>query len=198
MTDNLIVPSAPPAEAPAPAPPRPAPAPSGVPDYDPKHPYWNSSSGEHKAAVAAVVAGFEQAHPTAEPWRDDALERPGLRDHQAPYLLEPPQPGTPWAPEDRRAVSNTFDAIAEGSKPLAQQALDWLENSPAADRPPDLPAGYAPPDPSASLAELRRGWGAKAEENLHLARAVVAVYDAQKQGQVGDSSTAQVWATTRE
>jgi hypothetical protein len=132
-----------------------------------------------------VAARFEQAHPTAEPWRDDALERPGLRDHQAPYLLEAPQPGTPWAPEDRRAVSNTFDAIAAGSKPLAQRALDWLENSPAADRPPDLPAGYTPPDPSASLAELRRGWGAQADENLRLAQAVVAVYDRAKGGALG-------------
>ena len=70
-----------------------------------------------------------------------------------------------------------------GRQDLAQAALDYLEGGPA-DRLPELPPDFRPPDPSASLAELRRGWGAKAEENLHLARAVVDVYDKQKGGAV--------------
>jgi hypothetical protein len=92
-----------------------------------------------------------------------------------------PDPKTPLPDDTLKAVANALDPIA-GSKALVQQALDYLEGGPA-DEMPALPANYQPPDPNATLAELRRGWGTdKVEENLRLARAVIQVYDAQKRG----------------
>jgi hypothetical protein len=135
--------------------------------------------------VAAVHARFQDAAGGPEPWRDDGLERPGPAEPRAPWTLASPDPHHPLPPDTLTAVANALSPIAGGRKDLVQASLDFLEGGPA-DRLPELPPDYVAPDPSATLAELRRGWGAKAEENLRLARAVVAVYDQQKGGAVGE------------
>lgn len=163
--------------------PEPVATPSLVPT-DQADPYWNTAHIDHKARVAEVQAHFQQAHGGPEPWREDGLERPSVADPEAPYVLRPAPSPMPPGLDDLKAVSNVFHAIGQ-SQARAQQALDFLENGPA-DRLPEPPAGYTPPDPSASLAELRRGWGAQAEENLRLAQAVVAVYDRQKGGAISE------------
>jgi hypothetical protein len=194
MADPLSDPSAPwpPNEVTPTAPPSPGAPPGGAArpaTLLPTHPsdplydaYRDENHPGHREAVATVHARFQEAHGGPEPWRDDGLERPGPAEARAPYVLLSPHPHSPLPPDTLTAVSNAFDAIV-GSKALAQAALDYLEGGPA-DRLPELPPSYQPPDPSAALSELRRGWGAKAEENLRLAQAVVDVYDRQKGGAV--------------
>jgi hypothetical protein len=153
---------------------------------DPLHAaYFNDSHPGHQAAVEAVRARFVAVHGGGERWRDDELEHPGPADSRAPFALQTPDPRTPLPPDTLRAVANALHPIAGGRQDLVQQALDYLEGGPS-DRLPELPANYTPPDPSATLAELRRGWGAAAEQNLQLARAVIKAYDAQKGGAVSE------------
>jgi hypothetical protein len=111
--------------------------------------------------VAAVHARFQDAAGGPEPWRDDGLERPGPAEPRAPWTLASPDPHHPLPPDTLTAVANALSPIAGGRKDLVQASLDFLEGGPA-DRLPELPPDYVAPDPSATLAELRRGWGAKA------------------------------------
>ena len=145
-------------------------------------PYQNANHPQHQAAIDAVHARFVQASGGPEPWREDGLERPGPAEARAPYRLVSPDPYRPLPVNTLQAATNALHAVA-GRQDLAQAALDYLEGGPA-DRLPELPPDFRPPDPSATLSELRRGWGAKADENLQLARAVVDVYDKQKGGAV--------------
>jgi hypothetical protein len=142
-------------------------------------PYRNENHRDHQAAVHAR---FQEASGGPEPWREDGLERPGPAEPRAPWMLATPDPHTPLPDDTLRAVSNVFHQITP-SKEIGQAALDFLEGGPS-DRLPELPPDYQPADPSATLTELRRGWGAKAEENLRLAQAVVDVYDRQRGGAV--------------
>jgi hypothetical protein len=132
-----------------------------------------------------VRTRFVQASGGPEPWREDGLERPGPAEARAPWTLAAPDPSNPLPADTLKAVANALHPIAGGRKELVQQALDFLESGPA-DRLPELPPDYRPPDERTALAELRRGWGGAVDENLRLARAVVAVYDAQKGGALSE------------
>jgi hypothetical protein len=155
---------------------------------DPKDPlfeaYKDENHPKHREAVDLVHGRFRQAAGLdVEPWREDGLERPGPAESRAPWTLVSPNPHTPLPDDTLKAVANALAPIAGGQKARVQAALDFLEGGPA-DQLPELPPDYTPPDPSTALAELRRGWGDKAEDNLRLAQAVVDVYDGLKQGAV--------------
>jgi hypothetical protein len=172
MTDY---PASDPSARPLSAPPSALPArPASLLPTDPSDPlyaaYRDPNHAAHESAVTAVHARFQASTGGPEPWRDDGLERPSPSEPRAPWALLSPKPHTPLPDDTLRAVANVFAPIVGGRKDVAQAALDYLEGGPA-DRLPALPPDYVPPDPNASLAELRAGWGpAKLDENLRLAR----------------------------